>query len=352
MPCAFITGVSGQDGSFLAELLIEKGYHVFGMVRRSSNMTNLDRLKNIRTHPNLHIHYGDITDLSSIIRIINMAYNHAERAPLPLEIYNLAAQSHVRVSFDTPMYTAQTDAIGTLNILEAIIQLPDHSPNSVRFYQASTSELYGCTPGPQNETTIMRPQSPYGIAKLYAFWIVNNYRNVYHGFFVNGILFNHESERRAENFVTRKITQYVANYALQKTQGPLKMGNLYALRDWGYARDYVEAMYLMLQHPYPEDFVIATGKCYSVKDFIEAAFAAIDVSIEWQGTGLDEIGLDKRTGKTLIAIDPTYFRPTEVDFLLGDATKAKQLLKWEPKHSFSDLVDLMVQHDIQKLCGN
>jgi GDPmannose 4,6-dehydratase len=347
MPCAFITGISGQDGSFLAELLLEKGYIVYGMVRRSSNMTNLDRLTAIRSHPNLHIHYGDITDLSSIIRILNMAYQ--TRADTPLEIYNLAAQSHVRVSFDTPMYTAQSDAIGTLNMLEAIVQLPDHSPSAVRFYQASTSELFGCTPGPQNELTLMQPQSPYGVAKLYAYWIVNNYRNIYKGFFVNGILFNHESERRAENFVTRKITQYVAKYAHKKTTSPLRMGNLYSRRDWGYARDYVEAMHLMLQHPTPHDLVIATGECHTVKEFIEAAFRVIGVTIDWEGNGVEEIGIDRAAGREadpVVVIDPIYFRPTEVNHLLGDASKARTLLDWEPKHTFDDLVRLMVDRDL------
>jgi GDPmannose 4,6-dehydratase len=280
MPCALITGVAGQDGSFLAEYLLDKGYTVYGMVRRSSHMSNLDRLTKIRKNPKFEVHYGDITDLSSVVRIINLAYNNPDRQGSPLEVYNLAAQSHVRVSFDIPMYTAQSDAIGVLNVLEAIIQLPDVSASSVRLYQASTSELYGCTPGPQNEETLMQPQSPYGVAKLYAYWIINNYRNIYKGFFVNGILFNHESERRAENFVTRKVTQYVAHYARGKINTTLQMGNLYAKRDWGYAKDYVEAMHMMLQIEKPDDFVIGTGECHTVKEFIEEAFKVINVNIK------------------------------------------------------------------------
>jgi len=378
MPCAFITGISGQDGSFLAEFLINKGYVVYGMVRRSSHMSNLDRLKNIRCSKQLHIHYGDITDLSSIIRIINLAYNDPFREGKPLEVYNLAAQSHVRVSFDTPMYTAQSDAIGTLNVLEAIIQLPNHDPKNVRFYQASTSELFGCTPGPQSETTLMQPQSPYGVAKLYAYWIVNNYRSIYKGFFVNGILFNHESERRTENFVTRKITQYVAKYSQRvppratandplcgrsgeahpKAAGPplameaLEMGNMYSKRDWGYAPDYVEAMYLMLQQKDPEDFVISTGECHTVKEFIECAFFCIGVKIRWVGEGLAEKGYNESNGDLLITVNPVYFRPTEVDFLLGDSTKAKEILGWVSKTPFLDLVKIMVNKDISKLRGN
>jgi GDPmannose 4,6-dehydratase len=352
MPCAFITGISGQDGSFLAEFLIKKGYVVYGMVRRSSHMSNLDRLKNIRCSKQLHIHYGDITDLSSIIRIINLAYNDPFREGKPLEVYNLAAQSHVRVSFDTPMYTAQSDAIGTLNVLEAIIQLPNHDPKNVRFYQASTSELFGCTPGPQSETTLMQPQSPYGVAKLYAYWIVNNYRSIYKGFFVNGILFNHESERRTENFVTRKITQYVAKYHKAGATEALEMGNMYSKRDWGYAPDYVEAMYLMLQQKDPEDFVISTGECHTVKEFIECAFFCIGVKIRWVGEGLAEKGYNKSNGDLLITVNPVYFRPTEVDFLLGDSTKAKEILGWVSKTPFLDLVKIMVNKDISKLSGN
>lgn len=344
MPCAFITGISGQDGSYLTEFLLDKGYAIYGMVRRSSRMTNLDRLTSIRTHKNLHIHYGDVTDLSSIIRILNMAYQDPARGNAPLEVYNLAAQSHVKVSFSTPMYTAQTDAIGVLNMLEAIIQLPDYSPKSVRFYQASTSELYGSTPGPQNEETLMQPQSPYAVAKLYAFWAVKNYRDIYKGFFVNGILFNHESERRAENFVTRKITQHVAQWH-SGSRSPLHIGNLYARRDWGHAKDYIEAMYLMLKHTTPEDFVISTGECHTVKEFINEAYAHIGVQIQWEGQGLHEKGYN-HLGEVVVVIDPNYFRPTEVEFLQGDCSKAKQKLQWQPKHSFNDLVKLMVEHDL------
>ena len=293
MPCALITGASGQDGSFLTEYLLDKGYKVFGMVRRSSNMTNLDRLSAVRSHPRLSIQYGDVTDAPSVVRIVNMAYNDPCRAGSPLEIYNLAAQSHVRVSFDVPVYTAQSDAIGVLNVLEAVVQLPDHSPGAVRLYQASTSELYGCTPGPQDESTLMQPQSPYAVAKLYAYWIVINYRKIYGGFFVNGILFNHESERRAENFVTRKITQYVARRAVHKISTPLRIGNVHARRDWGYARDYVEAMHMMLQHQVPEDFVVATGGCHTVKEFVDAAFACVGTTVDWKGSGAEEFAVDR-----------------------------------------------------------
>ena len=276
---------------------------------------------------------------------MNMAFKD-KRDDEPLEIYNLAAQSHVRVSFDTPMYTAQSDAIGTLNMMEAILQLPDYSPSSVRFYQASTSELYGCTPGPQNELTLMQPQSPYGVAKLYAYWIVNNYRNIHNAFFVNGILFNHESERRAENFVTRKITKYVASYVLGGQRGPLEMGNLYSKRDWGYAPDYVEAMHLMLKHETPEDFVICTGECHTVKEFIDASFKVVGVEVRWEGSGIEEKGYDSMNGNLLIIINPIYFRPTEVNFLLGDGAKAEETLGWTPKTSFTDLVAKMVNHDL------
>ena len=349
MPCAFITGVSGQDGSFLAEYLIGKGYAVFGMVRRSSNMTNLDRLVAVRDHPLLRIHYGDVTDASSVTRILNLAYNDPSRAGAPLEVYNLAAQSHVRVSFDVPMHTAQSDAIGVLNLLEAVVQLPDRSPGAVRVYQASTSELFGCTPGPQSETTLMQPQSPYGVAKLYAHWIVKNYRNIYGGYFVNGILFNHESERRAENFVTRKITKHAARRSLGKHRGPLRLGNLDARRDWGYARDYVEAMHAMLHAPEPRDFVVATGSCRTVRDFAQAAFrAAVGNELDWIGEGVDEVGVDRATREVLVEVDPAYFRPTEVDHLEGDASLARDVIGWAPKTSFDELVRIMVDHDIRE----
>jgi len=352
MPCAFITGVSGQDGSYMAELLLHKGYTVYGMTRRSSNMSNLKRIRSIRDHERLKIHYGDITDLASVIKIMNLAYNDESKLGSPLHVYNFAAQSHVRVSFDVPIYTAQSDGIGVLNVLEAIIQLPDYSPSSVRFYQASTSELYGSTPGPQNENTLMRPQSPYGVAKLYAYWIVNNYRDIYNGFFVNGILFNHESERRPENFVTRKITSYVAHYANVKVVEPLRLGNLYSKRDWGYAKDYVSAMYMMLEQDHPEDFVVSTGECHTVKDFVNEAFKCIGVNVEWSGSGLSEVGIDSKTSKPIIVIDSNYFRPTEVDYLLGDATKAKEKLGWKPETTFRELVSIMVSHDQDNISKN
>lgn len=287
--------------------------------------------------------------MASISKIIKLAYSDSSRIGSPLHVYNFAAQSHVRVSFDVPIYTAQSDAIGVLNVLEAIIQLPDYSSKSVRFYQASTSELFGSTPGPQNERTLMKPRSPYAVAKLYAYWIVKNYRDIYNGFFVNGILFNHESERRPENFVTRKITRYVAQYSLDKIREPLRLGNLYSKRDWGYARDYIHAMYSMLEHETPEDFVISTGECHTVKEFVDAAFRQIDVEIEWIGDGINEIGRDSKTLRTLVSVDAKYFRPTEVDHLLGDSSKAREVLGWYPKTSFLELVSIMVEFDQTKM---
>uniref|UniRef100_UPI00260339F1 GDP-mannose 4,6-dehydratase n=1 Tax=uncultured Anoxybacillus sp. TaxID=263860 RepID=UPI00260339F1 len=323
MKRALITGVTGQDGSFLAEFLLEKGYEVHGVIRRSSSY-NQERLEDILSpeeaealmnNQNFHLHYGDITDTSNIIRLINEIR--------PDEIYNLAAQSHVRVSFDMPEYTADVDAIGTLRILEAVRILG--LTEKTRIYQASTSELYGKVQEvPQKETTPFYPRSPYGVAKLYGFWITKNYRESYNMFAVNGILFNHESERRGETFVTRKITLAAARIA-QGKQDKLYLGNLDALRDWGYAKDYVECMWLMLQHDTPEDFVIATGEMHSVREFATLAFKYAGIEIEWQGEGLDEKGIDKATGRVLIEVDPKYFRPAEVDQLLGDPTKAKTL---------------------------
>ncbi len=347
MPCAVITGISGQDGSYLAELLLSKGYIVLGMVRRSSHMTNLDRLRNIRNDTNLHIVYGDVTDTSSIMSLLNMANQFLGDEDAPLEVYNLAAQSHVKISFQTPVYTTNVDAIGTLNILEAIIQLKLQS--RCRFYQASTSELYGVTPGPQNEESYMQPQSPYAIAKLYSYWLVKSYRTAHGLFAVNGILFNHESERRAENFVTRKITMHVAKLYHKKTSNSLKLGNVYAYRDWGYAKDYVKAMWMMLQQDKPDDYVIATGCTHTIKEFVEAAFKEIGKTILWKGSGLDEKGIDQHDGSILVEIDPIYFRPTEVQYLQGNAAKANHILKWSPTVSFHELVKIMVSHDIMAL---
>lgn len=348
MKRALITGVTGQDGSFLAEFLLEKGYEVHGVIRRSSSY-NQERLEDIlspeeaeelKNNKNFHLHYGDITDTSNVIRLISEIR--------PDEIYNLAAQSHVRVSFDMPEYTADVDALGTLRILEAVRILG--LTEKTRIYQASTSELYGKVQEvPQKETTPFYPRSPYGVAKLYGYWITKNYRESYGMFAVNGILFNHESERRGETFVTRKITLAAARIA-QGKQDKLYLGNLDALRDWGYAKDYVECMWLMLQHDTPEDFVIATGEMHSVREFATLAFKYAGIEIEWQGEGINEKGIDKATGRVLIEVDPKYFRPAEVDQLLGDPTKAKELLGWNPtKTPFEELVRIMVEADMKKV---
>jgi GDPmannose 4,6-dehydratase len=348
MKRALITGITGQDGSFLAEFLLEKGYEVHGVIRRSSSY-NQERLEDILSeeeldalinNKNFHLHYGDITDTSNVIRLISEIR--------PDEIYNLAAQSHVRVSFDMPEYTADVDALGTLRILEAVRILG--LTEKTRIYQASTSELFGKVQEvPQKETTPFYPRSPYGVAKLYAYWITKNYRESYGMFAVNGILFNHESERRGETFVTRKITLAAARIA-QGKQDKLYLGNLDALRDWGYAKDYVECMWLMLQHDTPEDFVIATGEMHSVREFATLAFQYAGIEIEWQGEGINEKGIDKATGRVLIEVDPKYFRPAEVDQLLGDPTKAKELLGWNPtKTPFEELVRIMVEADMKKV---
>jgi GDPmannose 4,6-dehydratase len=342
---ALITGVTGQDGSFLAEFLIEKGYEVHGIIRRSSSF-NTERIEHLyfeewvrdmKRGRALNLHYGDMTDSSSLIRIIQQTQ--------PDEIYNLAAQSHVKVSFDVPEYTAETDATGTLRLLEAVRILG--LEKKTKIYQASTSELFGLVQEiPQRETTPFYPRSPYGVAKLYGFWITKNYRESYGIFAVNGILFNHESERRGETFVTRKITLAAARIAAGE-QDKLYLGNLSALRDWGYARDYVECMWLMLQHGTPEDFVIATGEQHSVREFTERAFHEVGIDLRWEGEGVEERGIDIATGRVLVEVDPKYFRPAEVETLLGDPTKAKELLGWNPsKTSFEELVRIMVRHDV------
>jgi len=343
---ALITGITGQDGSFLAEFLLEKGYEVHGIMRRSSsfNTGRIEHLyfdkwiKDVAKVPLLNLHYGDMTDTSSLFRIIKKVNPH--------EIYNLAAQSHVKISFDIPEYTAECDAIGTLRILEAVRELG--LEQKIKIYQASTSELFGEVQEiPQKETTPFCPRSPYGIAKQYAFWITKNYREAYGIFAVNGILFNHESERRGENFVSRKITLAAARIAFG-LQDHLQVGNLNAKRDWGYAKDYVECMWLMLQHDKPEDFVIATGEFHSVREFCTLAFKEVNINLEWKGEGINEIGVCKETGKTLIGVSADYFRPTEVDFLCGDPSKAKKILGWNPqKTSFQDLVKIMVKHDLE-----
>ena len=342
---ALITGVTGQDGSFLAEFLIEKGYEVHGIIRRSSSF-NTERIEHLyfeewvrdmKRGRALNLHYGDMTDSSSLIRIIQQTQ--------PDEIYNLAAQSHVKVSFDVPEYTAETDATGTLRLLEAVRILG--LEKKTKIYQASTSELFGLVQEiPQRETTPFYPRSPYGVAKLYGFWITKNYRESYGMFAVNGILFNHESERRGETFVTRKITLAAARIAAGE-QDKLYLGNLSALRDWGYARDYVECMWLMLQHDTPEDFVIATGEQHSVREFTERAFHEVGIDLRWEGECIEERVIYIATGRVLVEVDPKYFRPAEVETLLGDPTKAKELLGWNPqKTSFEELVRIMVRHDV------
>jgi len=337
---ALITGVTGQDGAYLSELLIKKGYQVHGIKRRSSSF-NTSRVNHLFEDEHKYInrqfilHHGDVTDSTNIIRIIQEVQ--------PDEIYNLAAQSHVAVSFETPEYTAQSDALGTLRLLEAIRILG--LCKKTKFYQASTSELFGNSiQTPQNELTPFYPRSPYAAAKLYSYWITINYREAYGIFTCNGILFNHESPMRGETFVTRKVTRAAARikYGLQDS---LYLGNLDAKRDWGYAKDYVEAMWLMLQNDEPVDLVIATGQSYSVRDFVQLAFNEVGIKLKWQGSGIDEQGIDKNTEKPIVFVDPKYFRPTEVNTLIGDPRKAKALLGWQPKLNFYDLVRLMIKND-------
>ncbi len=343
---ALITGITGQDGSFLAEFLLQKGYEVHGIIRRSSsfNTARIEHLyldewiRDMKNKKLVELHYGDMTDSSSLIRII--------QAVQPDEIYNLAAQSHVKVSFDVPEYTAECDAVGTLRMLEAVRILG--MEQKCRIYQASTSELFGLVQEvPQKETTPFYPRSPYGVAKQYGFWITKNYRESYGMYAVNGILFNHESERRGENFVTRKITLAAARIA-QGYQDKLYLGNMDSLRDWGYAKEYVQCMWMILQHPTPEDFVIATGEYHTVREFTTLAFKEVGVELRWEGEGVNEKGIDVATGKELVAVDPKFFRPAEVEQLLGDPTKAKTLLGWNPTQtSFPELVKIMVQHDMK-----
>ena len=337
MKKALITGVTGQDGSYLAEFLLEKGYDVHGMIRRNSSDYR-ERIAHLEGVKNFHLHFGHLGDSMSIISIINKVK--------PDEIYNLAAQSHVQVSFDSPEFTADVDATGVLRVLEAVRQCG--LADKCRIYQASTSELYGKVEEvPQNENTPFHPYSPYAVAKQYGFWIVKEYREAYNMFCCSGILFNHESERRGETFVTRKITIAAARIA-QGMQDKLYLGNLNSLRDWGYARDYVECMWMMLQHDTPEDFVIATGQYHTVREFCTLAFREVGIELCWKGEGVAEKGFDAATGRVLVEVDPKYFRPTEVDQLLGDPTKARTLLGWNPsKTSFEELVRLMVRHDMK-----
>ncbi len=342
MRTALITGITGQDGSYLAELLLEKGYVVHGIVRRSSqfNTARIDHLyQDSYFDGRFFLHYGDLTDSSNLNRILEKT--------LPDEIYNLGAMSHVKVSFEMPEYTAQVDALGALRLLDAIKE----TGITTRLYQASTSELYGKVQEvPQKETTPFYPRSPYGVAKLYSYWIVINYREAYNLYACNGILFNHESPRRGPTFVTKKITQAAVRIAAGK-QEVLLLGNLDAKRDWGYAKDYVEGMYLMLQQDTPDDFILATGRAASVREFTELAFQELGITIAWEGSGVDEIGRCSKTGNTIVAISPQYFRPTEVDCLLGDPTKAKNILGWEPTITLEELVTLMVEADQQELAG-
>jgi GDPmannose 4,6-dehydratase len=339
---ALITGITGQDGSYLAELLLEKGYEVHGMIRRASYF-NRKRIDHLYKDPhgknsNLFLHYGDMSDSSNMNRMLEKVQ--------PDEIYNLAAQSHVRVSFEVPEYTADVDATGTLRLLDAIKE----TGLKCRFYQASTSELYGKVQEvPQSEKTPFYPRSPYAVAKLYAFWIVINYREAYNLHASNGILFNHESPRRGENFVTRKITISAAAIKTNRKEC-LYLGNLDSKRDWGYAPDYVRAMWIMLQQNEPDDYVIATGQMHSVREFVEKTFMHIGIPVEWRGHGVDEVGIDGNSGKVIVRIDPKYYRPTEVDQLLGDPSKAKTNLGWQPEVTFDKLVEIMIKADMDAIC--
>ncbi len=340
---AFITGITGQDGSYLAELLLEKGYEVHGLIRRSSSF-NTERIEHLYQDPHLpdtrlFLHYGDLSDGSNLQRILFKIQ--------PDEVYNLGAQSHVRVSFEIPEYTANVTGMGVLRLLEAIKNVEEYTGKKIKFYQASSSEMFGASLPPQNENTCFEPVSPYGAAKVFGYYIVKNYRESYGMFATNGILFNHESPRRGETFVTRKITEAVAKIKLG-LQEKIYLGNLEAKRDWGHAKDYVIAMYLMLQVKKPGDYVIATGKQFTVRTCVEMAFKKIGVNITWRGSGKNEQGIDAKTGKTLVEIDPRYFRPVEVDSLLGDAKKALEELGWKPSISFEAMIEEMVERDLKK----
>ena len=339
---ALITGVTGQDGSYLSEFLLAKGYEVHGIIRRSS-VDYRERIAHLEGTPNFHLHYADMGDSMSLVKLVGKVQ--------PTEIYNLAAQSHVQVSFDAPEFTADVDAVGVLRILEAV--RTNHLEKSCKIYQASTSELYGKVEEvPQNEKTPFHPYSPYAVAKLYGYWIIKEYREAYNMFCCSGILFNHESERRGETFVTRKITLAAARIA-QGKQDKLFLGNLSSLRDWGYAKDYVECMWLILQHDKPEDFVIATGVQHTVREFATLAFHYAGIELRWEGEGINEKGIDTKTGKTLVAVSPDFYRPTDVVNLWGDPTKARTELGWNPqKTSFDQLVQIMVHHDMQKVAAD
>lgn len=332
---AIITGVNGQDGSYLAELLLEKGYEVHGTIRRSSSF-NTWRIDHIRNHENFHWHYADVTDPVSISNLISNIQ--------PEEFYNLAAQSHVKISFEIPYYTGQVDAIGTLNVIEAI---RTHSP-ATKLYQASTSELYGKVQEiPQTENTPFYPRSPYGVAKLYGFWIIKNYREAYDIFACNGILFNHTSPRRGENFVEKKIVDALVEIYKGRKE-PLTLGNLNSKRDIGHAKEYVEGMWRMLQHETPEDFVLSTGVTYTIRQIVEIACEILGISIRWEGEGVNEIAIDIKTNETIVKVDPKYFRPSEVDLLIGSSDKAKNILGWKPKMGLSDIIAEMIDHQMEK----
>ena len=338
MKTALITGITGQDGSYLAELLLEKNYKVHGLIRRNSTSDGTDRINHLLKFPTITLHYGDMTDFACLAQLIKDIQ--------PDEIYNLAAQSHVKVSFSNALYTADANGLGTLRILEAIKLLG--LEKTTRFYQAATSEIFGeVQPIPQREDTPFYPRSPYGVAKLYAHWITKNYREAYGIFACSGILFNHESPRRGETFVTRKITKTLAEIRNGKRIIPLELGNLDAKRDWGHAKDYVEAMWLMLQQEEPEDFVIATGQQHTVREFVDAAFDYMGYSIEWVGEGLKEVAKDYATGEVLVKINPEFYRPAEVDSLVGDCTKAKETLGWKHNYSFTQLVEEMCKYDLE-----
>lgn len=338
---ALITGINGQDGSYLSEFLLDKGYHVYGILRRTS-LINTRRIDHLSHNLNFHTLHGDVTDLSNVQMIIRtMMEQHPVRERF--EIYNFAAQSHVKVSFEEPIYTAHVDALGTLNMLEAIRVMG--LSKEVRFYQASTSELYGKVQEiPQRESTEFYPRSPYGVAKLYSFWMVKNYREAYGIHASNGILFNHTSSRRGETFITRKVTIGIGKI-LRGEEQMLCLGNLDAKRDWGHAKDYVRGMWLMLQQETPDDYVLATGQCHSVREFVELAFKEVGITLTWEGTGVDEVGKDQATGRIYVKVSDKYFRPTEVELLLGDATKAQTVLGWKPETTFDQLIKEMVEHD-------
>jgi GDPmannose 4,6-dehydratase len=339
MKVALITGITGQDGSYLAEFLLNNGYEVHGIIRRNSTSDPTDRIKQLLDNPNIHLHYGDLSDFSNITSLIQEIR--------PDEIYNLAAQSHVKVSFSNSLYTTDINALGVTRLLEAIRVLG--LENKTRLYQASTSEMFGkVQEKPQRETTPFYPRSPYGVAKLYAYWIVKNYRESYNIFGCNGILFNHESPRRGELFVTKKITKTLAEIKVGLKKAPLELGNMDAKRDWGHAKDYVRGMWMMLQTDHPDDYILSMEESHSVRDFVNISCKKFGFDIEWKGTGIDEIAIDKNTGKTLIQINPEYYRPAEVETLIGDCSKAKRELGWKPEYTFENLVDEMCEFDLKK----